>query len=229
MPAVFGLYGGLVKKGWRLIHPGWQVEGTLPQGPAVLLVHHQNLFGPVCAEALLPESPRLWVLGAFHSRQACYYQYRHYTFTQRFGWPVPAAVLAAGALSLAIPPLIHSVGAIPVYRGHREILDTMEQSVQALCRGEKVLICPDLDYSDGSPNVGAFYTGFFHLEKIWRQRGESPLPFVPLYCSHHTRCLIIGPSLTFPRAAPYPRERDVLAGTLRNWMNQMGHTHGDLP
>lgn len=224
----FGLYGKIVQKVWLALHPGWQVEGTLPSGPAVLLVHHQNLFGPVCAEALLPEAPRLWVLGAFHSRQVCYRQYRGYTFTQRFGWPVPAAILAAGALSLTIPPLIHSVGAIPVYRGHREILDTMGESLDALAQGDKVLICPDLDYADGSPDVGAFYTGFFHLEKDWRRRGNAPLPFVPLYCSRRRRRLIIGPAMTFPHTGPYPQERDALVQNLRDWMHHTGQVCGDL-
>ena len=228
MPA-FGLYGKIVRGVWLSLHPGWRVKGQLPPGPAVLLVHHQNLFGPVCAEALLPEPPRLWVLGAFHSRKVCYRQYRGYTFTQRFGWPAPAAILAAGVLSLTVPPLIHSVGAIPVYRGHREILDTMNESVQALAQGEKVLICPDLDYADGSPDVGAFYTGFFHLEKICRHSGQAPLPFIPLYCSRHQRQLIIGPSFTFSRLSPYPRERDSLVQTLRDWMHQTGRCCGDLP
>ena len=228
MSAVFGPYGEIVRGVWRALHPRWRVEGGLPSGPAVLLVHHQNLFGPVCVEALLPRPPRLWVLGAFHSRQVCYRQYRGYTFTQRFGWPTPAAVIAAGALSLTIPPLIHSIHAIPVYRSSREIVDTMQASLEVLERGEQVLICPDLDYADGSPDVGAFYTGFFHLEKDWRRQGRDPLPFVPLYCSRRRRRLIVGPSFTFPRTGPYPREREEVTRALQDWMHQTGRASGDL-
>ena len=228
MSTVFGPYARVIRSLLRAVSPSWQVQGDLPAGPAVLLVHHQNLFGPVCAEALLPEEPHIWVLEVFHSREACFRQFYSYTFSQRFGWPAPAAALAAGALSLVVPPLIRSVQAIPVYRGHKEILETMAWSIQALRAGRKVLICPDMDYASSEADVGSIYTGFLHLEKEWHREGRAPLPFVPLYCSRSDRILAIGEALCFPRARPFNQERDEMARRLRDRMNDLGRLCGDL-
>lgn len=228
MGADFGLYAQVVRAGWRLMHPGWKVEGTLPDGPAVLVIHHQNLFGPVCAEALLPESPHLWVLQPFTERKACFQQYRSYTFSVRFGWPPPAAVAAAGLLSLTIPPLMASIKAIPVYRDRREVLDTLDQSMRALSSGEKVLLCPDMDYADGTPALGALYTGFLHLEKQWfRQTGEH-LSFVPLYGSKRRRRLVVGASLHFSGTQPFSLERSAIAAALQQEINRIGRDCGDI-
>ena len=41
---------------------------------------------------------------------------------------------AAGVLSLAVPAVVRSFGAIPVYRSLKETRDMMEQSAQALLR-----------------------------------------------------------------------------------------------
>lgn len=229
MDRIFGPLGLTVRGGWRLVHPGWRAEGTLPPGPAVLLVHHQNLFGPVCAEALLPREPHLWVLQPFTRRQDCRRHYRDYTFSVRCGWPRPLAALAAGACSLVIPPLLSSLGAIPVCRGRREILTTLELSMQVLNRGEQVLLCPDLDYSDGTPVLGPLYTGFLHLEKAWFRRHRTHLPFVPLYCSRKRRQLVIGPAVCFSGTLPFAQERSQIAQTLRDRINAMGIDCGDIP
>ena len=229
MPTVFGPYARVIRALLRASHPGWQVQGELPAGPAVLLVHHQNLFGPICAEVLLPEEPHIWVLEVFHDRASCFRQFYCYTYSRRFGWPARAAALAAGALSLAVPPLIHSVSSIPVYRGHKEILRTMDWSLRALRAGHKVLICPDMDYADSGSSVGSLYTGFLHLEKEWRREGRPPLPFVPLYCSRHDRRLVLGQALCFPRNQPFNQEREEMAGRLRDRMNELGRQCGDLP
>lgn len=228
MQGIFGLYARLIRAGWRALHPGWSVQGALPAGPAVLLVHHQNLFGPVCAEALLRPEPRLWVLQAFSDRRSCYRQYRQYTFSRRFGWPAPAAALAAGAACLAIPPLMHSLRAIPVCRGRREIMDTLRDSRCVLEKGGQVLICPDTDYASDDPELGAVYTGFFHLEKLWRRGGHGALPFVPLYCSRLRRRLVVGEPLYFPGERPFTEERGGMALRLQEEMNRMGRACGDI-
>lgn len=149
-------------------------------GPAVYVVHHQNLQGPVAAVALLPEEVRLWVFHVFCSREACFEQYSGYTFSQRFGWPKPAARAAAEILSRVVPGFLNSLGVIPVYRGTREIRETIRLSVDALKRGESILICPDKDYADQSGEMGEIYKGFLCLEKYYRKETGKHLDFIPL-------------------------------------------------
>ena len=100
------------------------------------------------------------MLHVFLDRHECFAQYYGYTFRKRFGWPAPAAWAAAGVLSLAVPAVVRSFGAIPVYRSLKETRDMMEQSAQALLRGESIMLCPDVAYDSAAPATGEIYKGF---------------------------------------------------------------------
>ncbi len=209
-------------RGWTVEGDGqWESAGPAEAGPAVYVVHHQNLLGPVCAAALMPEEARLWVLHVFCSRRACFEQYYGYTFTQRFGWVRPAAFAAAGLLSLCIPRFLHGLGAIPVYRGTREIRRTVDRSLSALLSGESLIICPDRDYASGSPETGEIYNGFLHLEKVYFRKTGMHLRFVPLCCRREDRRLVRGPAVRFSGAGSFAEEQREIAARLVETMNRL--------
>ena len=134
---IYGPLARFLRAGVRPFLHRWDTSGAQKaQPPAVYVVHHRNMSGPVHTLALLPDEPRPWVLHVFLDRHECFAQYYGYTFRKRFGWPAPAAWAAAGVLSLTVPAVVRSFGAIPVYRSLKETRDMMEQSAQALLRGE---------------------------------------------------------------------------------------------
>ena len=135
---IYGPLARFLRAGVRPFLHRWDTSGAQKaQPPAVYVVHHRNMSGPVHTLALLPDEPRPWVLHVFLDRHECFAQYYGYTFRKRFGWPAPAAWAAAGVLSLTVPAVVRSFGAIPVYRSLKETRDMMEQSAQALLRGER--------------------------------------------------------------------------------------------
>ena len=108
-------------------------------------------------------------------------RYYGYTFRKRFGWPAPAAWAAAGVLSLAVPAVVRSFGAIPVYRSLKETRDMMEQSAQALLHGESIMLCPDVAYDSAAPATGEIYKGFLQLEKLYHAgTGAHPVSYTHL-------------------------------------------------
>lgn len=188
----WGGFGRLAKRVVRLYLSGWHCEGTPPEGPCVYIAHHQNMYGPVHTLAALPVYGHIWALHVFASRKACFSQYYHYTFRTRFGWPAPAAWLVATVLSLVVPAFMRTIGAVPVYRGSAAVRDTMQVSAQLLARGESLVICPDIDYSNNSDEMGQSYTGFLMLEKYYHRSTGGHLPFVPVYCDGTNRVLQLG-------------------------------------
>ena len=95
------------------------------------------------------------------------------------------------------------------------MLKTMELSVDALEKGENVLIMPDVDYVSQSENVGKLYTGFVHLGKFYFRRTGKPLLFVPM-CVNKAKGLVrIGKGIAYDPAQPLPEERDRIAAYLQ--------------
>ena len=227
MSALYSPLGRAARWVVRRTMGAWQVQAPedLP-APAVFLVHHQNLFGPIHAMALLPRQVRLWVLAPFCDRRACFRQYYGYTFTRRFGWPRPAAWAVSRLLSLLLPGFLRQFRVIPVWRGSLDIRDTLRQSQQALAQGQSLLICPDQDYASSSDEVGALYSGFLHLERSYFKAAGAHLPFIPLCCRREDRTLVIGRPLSFTGEKPFREERDELALALARAMNELARLPG---
>ncbi len=209
---------------WR-----WSVEGAATvKAPAVFVVHHQDLYGPLHATPLIPQEPRLWALGVFCRPGICFKHFYGYTLTKRLGWPKPLAAVGAGAMAAVMPAVLRGIRAIPVYRGSVRVGETMRDSVQTLEKGRSVLLCPDRDYSSAEVDVGEIYTGFLHLEKrFYRQTGRH-LAFVPVHCCRDSKIMYIGEAVRFPDGVPYQDACSQVAQELVEGMNRLARAGGDI-
>lgn len=216
----YNLFARALIRLWRAVHPGWSFRcEEKAEGPVVYVVHHQNMRGPVHALALLPGQPRLWALAPFLERKTCWRHFYGYTFTRRYGWPKAAAALAAGFLSLVAPPTLRAFGMVPVHRDASAIR-TLRASCAALRRGESLIICPDVDYSDDSAQMATLYTGFLALERLYYKGTGRHLEFVPLCCRKGARTLQAGQPVRFEDGDFAAQAPDV-AARLRRAINTM--------
>lgn len=205
----------------------WDTSGAHPaQPPAVYVVHHRNMSGPVHTLALLNDTPRLWVLHVFADREACFHQYYDYTFSRRFGWPAWAAWLAASALSLVVPAVMRSFRAIPVYRSLKQARGMMEESVQSLMRGENILLCPDIEYDSAQAGTGEIYTGFLKLEQMYHAKTGGHLKFVPVFCSAQKR-IVTGKAIEFADGVPFRAQRADVAQAIVAELNALAVACGE--
>lgn len=175
--------------------------------PAVYVVHHQNLRGPVISIAWFDKPLRPWVLSAFCDRSGCFRQYYEYTFTARFGLPKWFAAVIAYPLSFGVTGLMRGTRAIPVFRGSRDIVETFRESTCALTQGHNILIAPDINYKDTGAKMGEMHTGFLDLEKFyWRKTGQH-LAFIPLHISKRRRQITIGKPVYYEKKDSFKREK----------------------
>ncbi len=181
----------------RLFTPGYKVEqNSRLNDSTVYIVKHRNLQGPLTVLAWFPQPLLLWAFHVFLNKKDCYRQYLDYTFTERLGMPRILAALVGLPLSLLVSGLMHLIQAIPVYRDRRAVI-TFKQSLAALTSGQSLLICPDINYTDTSPNIGEIYTGFLYLDKIYYKKTGQHLSFVPLYVNSEKRHICIGQAISF--------------------------------
>ena len=194
---------------------GWRAQGTPAPPPAVYVVHHQNMAGPIRAVAHLPVEGHIWALAPFCDAKACFAQYYGYTFTKRFGMPGPLAFVCAKLVSGAVSGIVRGCGAIPVHRGSRDIVETMRLSQQALERGENIILCPDVDYASSAAEIGAVYEGFLHLEKAYYRATGRHLAFVPVGLHAPTKRVRMGEAIRFDDSVPFARQKAQVALRLR--------------
>lgn len=225
------VYGRLARFLRAVVRPclrRWDTSGAhCAEAPAVYVVHHRNLSGPVHALALLPDTPRPWVLHQFLAKKECFAHYYGFTFRRRFGWPRPLAWLAAAVLSRVVPPVLRSFGAVPVYRGLREMRGTMDETAAALMRGESILLCPDIDYDSPDAATGKIYKGFLQLERLYREKAAGHIRFIPVFCGRSRR-IFTGSPVCFSEGASFRAQRDDIARQLVEALNALAAECGEL-
>jgi 1-acyl-sn-glycerol-3-phosphate acyltransferase len=225
----YGPFFTIVQKIVRIIYPKYttQVSDHI-DGPVVFVSHHQNLFGPFVILLWFPKSLHAWMLHVFLDREACFKQYVDYTFTKRFGWNKTLAKIVVYPISYFITTLLNSGKGIPVYRGTRKILETFHQSIDALNRGESVVLFPDIDYSDSSANINEMYEGFLYLEKYYYKTTGKHVRFVPLYASKRKHVIIADEEITFSNEEDFNTERKIVLDKIQVKLNELAKKCGDI-
>ena len=129
--------------------------------------------------------------------------------------PKPLAFVCAKLVSGVVSGIVRGCGAIPVYRGRREIVETMRLSQQVLEKGENIILCPDVDYSSSAAEIGAVYEGFLHLEKGYHRATGKHLAFVPVGLYAPTKRVRMGEPIRFADGVPFARQKAQVALRLR--------------
>ena len=193
-------------------------DSPLPPSPAVILVRHSDLRGPVNAFLSLDPPPKIWVLSPFFGLRSCYEQYRCYTFAERRGKKPKKCSPVSALAAAAVVSLIRAMDAIPVYRGRRRITETLEQTVERLKKGETVVIAADKDYSNCDAPVSSIYTGFFRLEPMYFDATGEHLPFCALRFDQN-RAMTFSEPLYFSGEASFAKERKQKTDAVIKFLN----------
>lgn len=206
----------------RLVYPKFEIElNDIQDEHVVYISQHKNLFGPITMLMTTKQLIRPWILHVFFHHKPAYKHYTEYTFTERFGWNKAIAKLIAYPFSHLVAKLLHSVRGIPVYRGSRKIVDTFKESVEALEKGERIAIFPDIDYSDSSAGVKDMYLGFLHLEKYFYKKTGKHVCFVPLYISKKHRIIKASQPVYFSDGSDFKKERKVVLKKIQDSLNEL--------
>ncbi|KKI89329.1 glycerol acyltransferase [Bacillus sp. SA1-12] len=221
---VFQFFQGII----RLVYPTYHVQIPFElTRPVVYVSHHQNLFGPFIILLWFPKLLRAWILHVFLDQETCYRQYVDYTFTKRFGINKYAAKMFALPLSFAITTFLRSGKGIPVYRGSRKIIHTFRLSVDALCKGDSIVIFPDIDYTDNSSQIKEMYDGYLLLDKYYYQATGEHVCFIPLYVSKKKKLLIAKKEIRFREGEDINMERKRIYQEIIDTLNQLAEECGE--
>lgn len=206
----------LCRQVWRITHKKQPVYGmeNIGELPAVFIGRHQNLYGPVEILSWVPMNFRVWTLYKFMTTKDCYKHYAE-SFYPRKGFTPIGAKLRAAITAPFVAAFMRSMNGISVHRGQKNILDTFRQSVDAMGRGQSLLIMPERDYQDDSTDAGELYTGFVHLAQMYHRTTGKALSFYPVYPSRENGAIYVEKPIVFDPAKPFRAERDRIVEVLK--------------
>jgi len=194
-----------------------QPLSDLKEQPCVLLCRHRNMRGPFYSIVRWGgKDVRTWIYHPFLKKDTFFEQMYGYTLTKRLHFPDWLARIGARVMSAVIPPLITSLGGVPVYRSDGRIRETFRISMEHLEKGRSILIFPDVDYTSNE-GVGDVYDGFFMLERMYYKKTGRHLPFVPVHLDTKARSLTFGKPVSFTDAPVASEKERVKEDILVQW------------
>ena len=193
---------------------------------AVYVCRHSNLKGPILSTINLPFEVHPWAYHVWCDKESCRKQCEEYTFSVRFGWPKWKVKLVSALIAGPFSALVRSTGSIPVYRNSFKVRETFKLSIEALMRGENLLIFPDVDYTAQEGDAGALYEGFLMLERMYLKETGQHLKFVPIHISDGKRRVFKGETICFQDGVSYNDDKKRVIQALQNAMNGLMDEHG---
>lgn len=194
--------------------------------PAVYVCRHKDNDGPIISMVNTPVPMHPWAYYVWCDEDECRKQCVEYTFTVRYGWSRKKAEWVADLISKPFTSLIRSAGAIPVYRNSLKVRETFRESVEALKRGESILIFPDVEYTRQDGDAGTLYDGFLMLDQFYLKATGAHVPFVPMHLSASERRMFIGEPVYIRDGVPFKDEKSRAILELQDRMNDMMKEHG---
>lgn len=220
-------YGGMIRvlrvlaRPFTFLHERPDLS-RIPE-PAVFICRHRNMRGPIFTMLHLDRQVHPWVFSVFCDRQSCYEHFRDYTFGVRLKkWPNFVRRALPHVLSVLEPALTKSMGAIPVYRQSLKVRVTFRQSMDALSKGESVILYPDINYVDTSDAPGEMYSGYLLMGQMYYKATGKKLSFVPLDIRMNKRAILLGDPVEFDGSLPFQQERERCADAIKSELTKLG-------
>lgn len=204
-------------------HPEYLEDGV------VYISRHMDMHGPIRTMAYLPVQAHVWALSVFVDYKECFEQFSTYTFPSRYRWwPAWFTKTLSACLAWPLTRLMRDMEVVPVYRSQRDILKTMNKSMEYLLQGESLIIFPDIAYSSESAEVGDLYMGYLHLGRSYYRKTGKPLKFVPMYAPYHDAVLDVGEPLFLDPEKSYNEEKERVTAAIQNFFLDAARRDGDL-
>lgn len=204
----------------RTFFPRYRIENPERlSDPSIYLCRHFNSRGVFMTLPWLPGKIRTWSLHLYHDRKICYRHLMDYTLTQRYGWPRWKAWMASVPISGYLQALMRSGRTIPVYRNSMKILETYQTSLDALKKGESLLIFPDRDYTSTDDAMGDMYDGFLMMDRLYYRETKKHIPFIPLRTDPEEKTLYVGRPVLFAGDIRDQKEKKRVYEAIRRQLN----------
>ena len=213
----------LVRKIVDFVMPVYQIEGAenIPDGPAVVVGNHSQMYGPLAAELFFPRKHYTWCISEMMEKdKVADYAYKDF-------WSKKPALLRPffRLFSYMIPHLAEIIftnaDTLPVYRDKR-VMRTFQLSCEKLKEGAVIVIFPE-DYIDHNNIVHEFQRGFVHVAKYYyRQNGEA-ISFVPMYVCPQLKKLVFGKPIMFSPDNPSAQEADRICNYLQDAISEIAY------
>lgn len=198
--------------------------------PYVMICNHGMWYMPVAAILNLKVDFRPWIHDVMLKKESCQAE------IDKMLTKIPSlSQRMKRALSSYVTKLVCRVlndfDPIPVSRGcSRDVLGTLQTSIDALVNGENLLIFPEIprcdcqnidEESQMAEQLRQLYTGFAQLGRLYFSRTGKKLKFFPIYINRQKESLEVGEVVCYENMGDSIAEKQAISRELYRRLSLM--------
>lgn len=199
-------------------------SGELPDDPCVIVGNHCQIYGPIFGELYFPQPLSIWCAGAMMELKTVpAYAFQDF-WSQKPKYSQPFFKVCSYLIAPLAAFLFTQAHTIAVHRDAR-VISTFKKSVEALNRGENLLIFPEHDVKFNHI-IYELEENFIDLARLYYKRTGKELLFVPAYLAPKLKQVVFGTPIRFSAAADAAEERKRIRDLLAEEITRLAT---DLP
>lgn len=189
----------------RLFSPKMELTGNLPDGPAIIVANHTQMYGPIACELYYPGNRYTWCAGQMMKwKEVPAYAFQDF-WSQKPKWTHSLYKLLSCLITPVSVCVFNNADTIAVYHDSR-IISTFKKTVSALCDGAQVVIFPEHDVKHNHI-VYDFQDKFIDIARLYYKKTGKQLPFVPMYIAPNLGKMCLGEPTVFDPNTSMDTER----------------------
>ena len=195
--------------------------------PSIFVCNHGEIYGPVVSVVYLPFHFRPWIESRMLDEQIYDFMYRG-TYEPIKWMPKCMKKFCNRISGKFLIWALNSFDPIPVHKDSlREVIKTMNESVEALKADDNILLFPENPESNEDGRYGdraiasSFYTGFAHIAvQYYKETGKCAV-FYPVYADKRRKTYSIGEGIVYDPDRSAAEEKRRIAEELHEAMCAM--------
>lgn len=189
--------------------------------PSVFVSNHLGYYAPLklMIFSKIPFYP--WVAYEVTDKKYCKKYLLNDFVEPSMKLKAPLSGWVAGWIARACLYVMKSVGAIPVYRRKRSIIQTLDQSAEILESGGNLLIFPEKKDQAFSPDMNRFHIGFPFVAKAYYKRCHKKVDFYPVCVDRKRNRITFGRKITYNPDNPFYFEKIRIVEEIENAVSEM--------
>ena len=202
------------------------IEKSPVENAPFIVTNHTGISAPAMFLIHYKEKVRTWSHSAFlHCRSAITHLRKNVLKRRKYGFLLYPVAL------IFLPVIVwffRSANPIPVMRGSKRIVETLESSVNCKQNGVTQVIFPEkLDGEDAelvNPYLYKLNRGFVYAAKYYYEKCGEKLRFYPAYSCPSLKTVVIGEPIIFNPEIPIILEKEIICRYLEDKIRSLAES-----
>lgn len=192
---------------------------NLPSSKAVVVGNHAQLHGPLTSQLYFPTNKKIWCIGEMmNKKEVQKYAYKDF-WSLKPKWIRWFFKIVSYLIVPIAPFFFNNADTIAVYKDRR-IVKTFKTTINEIQNDNNIIIFPECS-NEYNEIVNEFQVGFIDVARIYYEKYNALLEFVPMYNAPRLKKVVFGKPIKYNPDLNIDEQKIIISAYLKDEITKM--------